>query len=151
MLDLLRFCGWVDVGLSPLGHEEALRAAEAIAASRISINIAYTSLLKRANTTLETICQQAKLNLNHNQIIKDWRLNERHYGSLTGLNKAQCVQEYGAEQVQVLKKYSITLLINLSTIRSGGDHSLCLHHQWLITIHFSKPYQARLITKIEVL
>lgn len=99
-----RFCGWVDVGLSPLGQEEATIAAEAIAASGIKINMVYTSLLKRANITMENIIQVANLNLTRDNVIRDWRLNERHYGALTGLNKADCVQKFGAEQVQTWRR-----------------------------------------------
>lgn len=97
-----RFCGWVDVGLSPLGQQEAATAAQAIAASGIDISMVYTSMLKRANITMEHIFNVA--NLSHGQVVKDWRLNERHYGALTGLNKADCVQKFGAEQVQVWRR-----------------------------------------------
>jgi len=99
-----RFCGWVDVGLSPTGQQEATIAAQAIAASGIEIDMVYTSLLKRANITMENIIQGANINISSNQIIRDWRLNERHYGALTGLNKADCVQKYGAAQVQTWRR-----------------------------------------------
>jgi len=99
-----RFCGWVDVGLSQLGHEEAITAGQAIAASGLSIDMAYTSLLKRANLTLESIRKVASLNLSKEQVVQDWHLNERHYGALTGLNKADCVKNYGAEQVQIWRR-----------------------------------------------
>merc|ERR1740128_540109 len=64
----------------------------------------YTSLLKRANITIENIIKVADLNMSNKQVIKDWRLNERHYGALTGLNKADCVENFGAEQVQVWRR-----------------------------------------------
>eukprot|EP00092_Neocalanus_flemingeri_P029419 GFUD01031944.1.p1 GENE.GFUD01031944.1~~GFUD01031944.1.p1 ORF type:complete len:262 (+),score=73.97 GFUD01031944.1:165-950(+) len=99
-----RFCGWVDVGLSPLGYEEATTAAEAISASGIDISLVYTSLLKRANITMEKIMEVSSLSLSRDQVIKDWRLNERHYGALTGLNKADCVNKFGADQVQVWRR-----------------------------------------------
>ena len=61
----------------------------------------YTSLLKRANITMDQIIKVAAPNLTKEKVVRDWRLNERHYGALTGLNKADCVQKYGAEQVQI--------------------------------------------------
>jgi len=99
-----RFCGWVDVGLSPLGQKEATVAGEAIAASGIQVDQVYTSLLKRANITMEQIIKVANLNISAGCVVRDWRLNERHYGALTGLNKADCVQKYGAEQVQTWRR-----------------------------------------------
>jgi len=99
-----RFCGWVDVGLSPLGQQEATIAAEAILASGINIDMVYTSLLKRANITMDQIIKVAAPNLTKEKVVRDWRLNERHYGALTGLNKADCVQKYGAEQVQIWRR-----------------------------------------------
>jgi len=99
-----RFCGWVDVGLSSLGEKEATIAAEAINASGIPITMAFTSLLKRANITLDAILSKADLKLSKDRVVRDWRLNERHYGALTGLNKADCVQKFGADQVQIWRR-----------------------------------------------
>ena len=94
----------MDVGLSQLGLKEATIAGETIAASGIPIDMVYTSLLKRANINMDEIIKLAGLNLNSKQVIRDWRLNERHYGALTGLNKADCVQKYGADQVQIWRR-----------------------------------------------
>lgn len=90
-----RFTGWVDVPLSPKGLEEAKRAGELI--RDLKFDIAYTSMLTRAQETLrivlETIGQQPP-------VIRDQALNERHYGDLQGLNKADTAAKYGAEQVK---------------------------------------------------
>jgi len=97
-----RFCGWVDVGLSHLGETEAETAGEAILASGLRPTIAYTSLLRRATTTLDVVL--AKANLSSIPVINDWRLSERHYGALTGLNKADCVQKWGSDQVAIWRR-----------------------------------------------
>ena len=83
--DIIRFCGWVDVGLSELGVAEAKRSAQAIVSSGIKITKIYTSLLRRANMTVEKILQA--IEIPSHKVVRDWRLNERHYGALTGLNK----------------------------------------------------------------
>ena len=80
-----RFCGWVDVGLSDIGQKEAENAAKAIHDSGICVNKIYTSLLKRANQTVDKILE--RISVTEDIIHRDWRLNERHYGALTGLNK----------------------------------------------------------------
>ena len=114
-----RFCGWVDVGLSDIGLMEAENAAEAIYDSGIDVTKIYTSVLKRANQSVDKILE--KIDVSEDCIQRDWRLNERHYGSLTGLNKgeiytlefglftylkflADCVQEYGVDQVQIWRR-----------------------------------------------
>ena len=94
-----RFTGWVDVDLSKKGVEEAERSGELIKELNIKIDISYTSFLKRAIRTLTTILQKNKLDLKFNTA---WQLNERHYGSLTGLNKDETKKKIGEEQ---FKKY----------------------------------------------
>ena len=94
-----RFTGWVDVDLSKKGVEEAERSGELIKELNIKIDISYTSFLKRAIITLTTILQKNKLDLKFNTA---WQLNERHYGSLTGLNKDETKKKIGEEQ---FKKY----------------------------------------------
>lgn len=98
-----RFCGWVDVGLSRLGEEEALSAAKAIQNAGLKFDVAFTSHLKRASLTLETILNETD-SLENVEIIKSCNLNERHYGGLTGLNKADCVEKYGEKQVQTWRR-----------------------------------------------
>jgi len=97
-----RFCGWVDVGLSELGQKEAVTAGEALLASGIRPTVAYTSLLARAHMTLDVIVDKASLQ--HIPLMRHWSLNERHYGALTGLNKADCVEKWGADQVAIWRR-----------------------------------------------
>ena len=94
-----RFTGWVDVDLSEKGIKEAEKSGELLKKLNIKIDISYTSLLKRAIKTLTTILQKNKLDLKFNTA---WQLNERHYGSLTGLNKDETKKKIGEEQ---FKKY----------------------------------------------
>ncbi len=94
-----RFTGWVDVDLSEKGVEEAEKSGELINKLNIKIDISYTSFLKRAIKTLTTILQKNNLELKFNTA---WQLNERHYGSLTGLNKEETKKKIGEEQ---FKKY----------------------------------------------
>ena len=94
-----RFTGWVDVDLSEKGVEEAEKSGELIKKLNIKIDISYTSFLKRAIKTLTTILKKNKLDLKFNTA---WQLNERHYGSLTGLNKEETKKRIGEEQ---FKKY----------------------------------------------
>jgi len=97
-----RFTGWVDVDLSERGEAEARRAGELIAEAGIAFDQAYTSVLTRAIRTLWLAlpaCGQAWI-----PVANDWRLNERHYGGLTGLNKAETAEKHGAEQVRVWRR-----------------------------------------------
>ncbi len=97
-----RFTGWWDVSLTPQGIEEARTAGQALKAAGINLDIAYTSLLTRAIHTLNLALEQAgQLWL---PVIKDWRLNERHYGGLTGLNKAETMEKHGEEQVFIWRR-----------------------------------------------
>ena len=93
-----KFTGWVDVDLSNNGLIEAESAGKLLKNNKFKFDIAYTSLLRRANKTLN-ICLD-KMNLCDINIIYDWRLNERHYGSLQGLNKSETAQKYGENKVQ---------------------------------------------------
>ena len=94
-----RFTGWVDVDLSDKGIDEAEKSGQIIKDLNISIDISYTSYLKRAIKTLTTILKKNNLELKFNTA---WQLNERHYGSLTGLNKEETKKKIGEEQ---FKKY----------------------------------------------
>ncbi len=97
-----RFTGWVDVPLSPKGEKEADIAGQKIKNAGIQIDKAYTSVLKRANDTLERALKViGKTGL---PIIKDKALNERHYGALQGLNKAETAAKYGEEQVHIWRR-----------------------------------------------
>jgi 2,3-bisphosphoglycerate-dependent phosphoglycerate mutase len=97
-----RFTGWVDVDLSPQGEAEARRAGELIKASGTTFARAYTSVLKRAIRTAELTLAAA--GQSRVPLIKDWRLNERHYGGLTGLNKAETAAKHGDAQVKIWRR-----------------------------------------------
>ena len=90
-----RFTGWVDVDLSEKGILEAQKSGQLIKNLNINIDVSYTSFLKRAIKTLTTILQENNLELKFNT---SWELNERHYGSLTGLNKKETRNKIGEDQ-----------------------------------------------------
>ena len=97
-----RFTGWVDVDLTPQGEAEANKGGELIKAAGIRIDRAYTSVLTRAIRTCWLALHAAGQIFV--PIVNDWRLNERHYGGLTGLNKTQTAEKHGAEQVKVWRR-----------------------------------------------
>lgn len=97
-----RFTGWVDVDLSEKGHLEARKAAEAIKNAGLTFDVAYTSVLKRAIRTLWYIMDE--LDLMWIPVNRRWRLNERHYGALQGLNKSDMAAKYGEEQVKIWRR-----------------------------------------------
>ena len=92
-----RFTGWTDVDLSELGIAEAHTAGRQLAEADLNITQAFTSVLKRAIRTLWIVLDE--LDLMWIPVARSWRLNERHYGALQGLNKAETAEKYGAEQV----------------------------------------------------
>ncbi|HOS87985.1 MAG TPA: 2,3-diphosphoglycerate-dependent phosphoglycerate mutase [Candidatus Pacearchaeota archaeon] len=89
------FTGWTDVPLSDLGREQAQKAGQTLKKEGYIFDLGYTSVLSRAIETLEIILQEMNLKI---PIIKSWRLNERHYGALQGLNKDEIRKEYGEEK-----------------------------------------------------
>ncbi len=97
-----RFTGWMDVDLTTKGQEEALDAGSQIQGANLTFDIAYTSLLKRATKTLSIILEE--MNLTWIPVIKCWELNERHYGALQGLYKAEVAKEYGEDQVKIWRR-----------------------------------------------
>jgi len=92
-----RFSGWADVDLSPQGETEARNAGKVLEAGRYSFDVAYTSVLKRAVRTLWIVLDE--LDLMWIPVERSWRLNERHYGALQGLNKAKTAERFGEDQV----------------------------------------------------
>ena len=97
-----RFTGWTDVDLTPHGLNEARRAGELLRAEGYDFDIAYTSVLKRAIRTLHTVLDEMdRLWL---PVVKSWRLNERHYGALQGLNKAETAAKFGDAQVLIWRR-----------------------------------------------
>jgi 2,3-bisphosphoglycerate-dependent phosphoglycerate mutase len=97
-----RFTGWVDVDLTPKGMAEATKAGELLAATHIEFAATYTSVLKRAIRTLNLALD--KMDRLWLPVTKDWRLNERHYGGLTGLDKAETAEKHGDEQVKIWRR-----------------------------------------------
>ncbi|MBI3802197.1 MAG: 2,3-diphosphoglycerate-dependent phosphoglycerate mutase [Nitrospirae bacterium] len=97
-----RFTGWTDVGLSEQGVEEAREAGRWLAKEGYRFDLAYTSVLKRAIKTLYLIQEEMDLLWIPDQ--KSWRLNERHYGALQGLNKVETTEKFGAEQVNIWRR-----------------------------------------------
>lgn len=97
-----RFTGWTDVDLTEKGENEAHKAGRLIKDNNISFNTVHTSVLKRANRTME-ICLDA-MGIKNAEISYDWRLNERHYGALQGLNKSETALKYGDDQVLIWRR-----------------------------------------------
>ena len=93
-----RFTGWTDVDLSPRGVAESHETAETLKRENYTFDIAFTSVLKRAIRTLWIILED--MDLMWIDVYRSWRLNERHYGSLQGLNKKEMADKFGFEQVQ---------------------------------------------------
>ena len=96
------FTGWTDVDLSEKGVEEAHEAARLLEEEGFAFDVAYTSVLKRAIRTLWIVMDD--MDMMWLPVIRHWRLNERHYGALQGLNKSETAEKYGAEQVHVWRR-----------------------------------------------
>lgn len=96
------FTGWKDPGLTPKGIEEAKAAGRGLKALGLSFDVAYTSALTRAQHTLTLILDE--IGQPGLPTIRDWRLNERDYGDLSGLNKAETAAKYGDEQVHIWRR-----------------------------------------------
>ncbi|KAG2443023.1 hypothetical protein HYH02_009439 [Chlamydomonas schloesseri] len=97
-----RFTGWTDVDLTPEGERQALAAGRLLAAHRLRFDLVFTSVLRRAVRTAHIL--EAAMGLLHVQEVKSWRLNERHYGALQGLNKAETAARHGEEQVHIWRR-----------------------------------------------
>jgi 2,3-bisphosphoglycerate-dependent phosphoglycerate mutase len=97
-----RFTGWTDVGLTPQGEAEAHQAAKLLTETGFTFDLAYTSVLKRAIKTLWIVMED--MSLEWMPVVRHWRLNERHYGALQGLNKAEMAVKYGEEQVKIWRR-----------------------------------------------
>ena len=96
------FTGWTDVDLSEQGLKEAKRAGQQLKSDGFVFDIAYTSVLKRAIRTLWITLDE--LDMMWIPVYRSWRLNERHYGALQGLNKAQTAEKYGDDQVKIWRR-----------------------------------------------
>ena len=97
-----RFTGWTDVGLTERGREEAVQAGRLLAKEGFIFDVTFTSVLKRAIKTLWIALEE--MDLMWIPIHNHWRLNERHYGALQGLNKAETAEKHGVEQVKIWRR-----------------------------------------------
>jgi 2,3-bisphosphoglycerate-dependent phosphoglycerate mutase len=97
-----RFTGWTDVDLSEKGREEAKNAGKVLKENGFTFDLAFTSVLKRAIRTLWIATDQ--MDLLWVPVIKSWRLNERHYGALQGLDKSETAAKHGEEQVKIWRR-----------------------------------------------
>ena len=96
------FTGWTDVDLSPKGREEAKAAGKLLKENGFDFDICYTSFLKRAIHTLDYVLDE--MDRTWLPVIKSWKLNERHYGALQGLNKSETAEKYGEDQVKIWRR-----------------------------------------------
>jgi 2,3-bisphosphoglycerate-dependent phosphoglycerate mutase len=97
-----RFTGWTDVGLTPKGELEAHTGGKALKAAGFTFDLVYTSVLKRAIKTLWIVMEE--MELEWIPVYNAWQLNERHYGALQGLNKAETAAKFGEEQVKIWRR-----------------------------------------------
>jgi 2,3-bisphosphoglycerate-dependent phosphoglycerate mutase len=97
-----RFTGWTDVDLSEKGREEAKKAGQVLKEKGFTFDLAYTSVLKRAIRTLWIVMDE--MDLMWIPVYRSWRLNERHYGALQGLNKSEIAAKYGEDQVLMWRR-----------------------------------------------
>ena len=96
------FTGWTDVDLAPAGREEAMQAGRQLLEEKLTVDVAFTSVLKRAIRTLWIMLDE--MDRMWIPVERSWRLNERHYGALQGLNKAQTVERHGDAQVKIWRR-----------------------------------------------
>ena len=97
-----RFTGWVDVDITDKGRQEAIKGGQTLKELGLTFDVAYTSYQKRAIKILNLFLEE--LDLLWIPVYKSWRLNERHYGALQGLNKAETAEKYGDEQVHIWRR-----------------------------------------------
>ena len=97
-----RFTGWTDVDLTPTGVAQAKQAGQLLKEAGFEFDVAYTSVLKRAIWTLWHGLDQ--MDRTWLPVVNDWRLNERHYGALQGMNKAETAAQYGEDQVKIWRR-----------------------------------------------
>lgn len=97
-----RFTGWTDVDLTDLGRQEAHSAGKVLREEGYTFDIVYTSVLKRAIKTMWVVMEE--MDLEWLPVVRAWQLNERHYGALQGLNKAETAQKYGEAQVKLWRR-----------------------------------------------
>ena len=118
------FTGWTDVDLSQTGHREAIQAGMILKNEGYEFDVCYTSYLKRAIHTLNHILDE--MDLCWLPVNKSWKLNERHYGTLQGLNKAETAEKYGEEQVKIWRRSFDVLppALNINDKRSAQKQAM---------------------------
>ena len=95
------FTGWTDIGLSELGRQQAREAGRKLKDNNFIFDRGFTSYLKRTKETMALVLEEMNLSI---PVVADWRLNERHYGNLQGLNKEEMAKKFGAEQVKIWRR-----------------------------------------------
>ena len=138
------FTGWTDVDLSSNGVEEAKNAGLLLKQSNYDFDVCYTSYLKRAIHTLNHAL--AQLDREWLPVIKTWKLNERHYGSLQGLNKAETAQKYGDEQVEIWRR---SFAVRPPELSKDDERSPQLQEQYRNEDPLELPYCESLKDTIE--
>ena len=119
------FTGWVDVDLTVEGEAQAKQAGALIRAAGLAFDRAYTSVLTRAIRTADiALAAAGQLWI---PLVKDWRLNERHYGALTGLNKAETAEKHGADQVKVWRR---SYDVPPPPMAPGGEYDFTLDRRY---------------------
>ncbi|MDO8757412.1 MAG: 2,3-diphosphoglycerate-dependent phosphoglycerate mutase [Elusimicrobiota bacterium] len=121
-----RFTGWVDVPITPLGEQEAHRAGKELKAAGIKFDLAFVSELIRANQTLEVILDE--LGRQDLPVRKDKALNERHYGDLQGLDKAETIKKFGEAQVHIWRRSFDVKPPNGESLKDTADRTLPYFH-----------------------
>ncbi len=125
-----RFTGWVDVPITPLGEQEAHRAGKELKASGIKFDLGFVSELIRANQTLEVIL--AELGQQNLPIKKDKALNERHYGDLQGMDKAETAKKYGDAQVHIWRRSFDVKPPNGESLKDTADRTLPYFNNFIL-------------------
>lgn len=127
-----RFTGWVDVPITPLGEQEAHRAGKELKATGIRFDLAFVSELIRANQTLEVILDE--LGRKDLPVRKDKALNERHYGDLQGLDKAETVKKFGEAQVHIWRRSFDVKPPNGESLKDTADRTLPYFHAEILPL-----------------
>jgi len=127
-----RFTGWVDVPITPLGEVEAHRAGKELKAADIKFDLAFVSELIRANQTLEVILDE--LGRKDLPVKKDKALNERHYGDLQGLDKAETIKKFGEAQVHIWRRSFDVKPPNGESLKDTADRTLPYFHAEILPL-----------------
>lgn len=138
------FTGWMDCDLSEKGHEEAKEGGRTLKAEGYDFDICYTSYLKRAIHTLNHVLDE--MDRSWLPIIKSWKLNERHYGGLQGLNKSETAEKYGEDQVKIWRR---SFDIKPPALEDGDDRCAQAQDMYRDVDKSLLPYHESLETTIE--